>query len=118
MRYQLLGKYFLDQTDDTVLWMRIFADERKLMVGKGVYRDDVLVLLFPSSVDTITDLAGVRSDLEIDTLPRWNKTKYLVHMGNASQGYPVQEAIDTADGRPLDQDELDDVVDRIQRVFT
>jgi hypothetical protein len=118
MRYKLLDKYFLDQTDDTVRWMRIFPERRKLMMGKGVYRDDVLVLLFPSEISDITDLEGVRNDLGMDDLPEWNKTTYLVHMGNANQGYPVQEAIATADGRELDQAELDDVVDRIQEVFT
>jgi len=97
--------------------MRIFADQKKLMTGHGVYRDDVLVLLFPTAVDDIVDVEGVRDDLEIDSLPEWNKTHYLVHMGNANQGYPVQEAIRTESGEPLDQDELDSLVDRIQSVF-
>ncbi len=117
MKYKLLDSYFLEQTDDTVAWMRIFPEQMKLMAGKGVYRDDVLVLLFPARVDDITDLEGVRADLQMDGLPEWNKTTYLVHMGNANQGYPVQEAIATADGRPLDQDELDSLVERIERVF-
>ena len=117
MKYKLLNSYFLDQSDDTISWMRIFAERRKLMMGKGVYRDDVLVLLFPTDVSDIMDLDGVRRDLEMETLPEWNKTRYLVHMGNANQGYPVQEAIDTSDGRPLEQDELDALVDRIQSVF-
>jgi hypothetical protein len=97
--------------------MRIFPDQKKLMTGHGVYRDDVLVLLFPTAVDNIIDVAGVRADLDIDALPEWNKTHYLVHMGNANQGYPVQEAIRTDDGESLDQDELDSLVDRIQSVF-
>lgn len=117
MKYKLLDSYFLDQSDDTIAWIRIFPEQMKLMGGQGVYRDDVLVLLFPSRVDDITDLHGVRAELGMDSLPEWNKTKYLVHMGNANQGYPVQEAIATADGRPLDQDELDSLVDRIERVF-
>lgn len=118
MKYKLLDRYVFDQNDDTVAWVRIFADEKKLMMGKGVYRDDVLVLLFPQHIDDITDVRGVRDDLGIDELPEWNKTAYLVHMGNANQGYPVQEAIATADGRELTQEELDDLVDRIQEVFT
>jgi len=117
MKYKLLNNYFLDQTEDRVTWMRIFPDEKKLMTGHGVYRDDVLVLLFPTAVDDIIDVAGLRGDLGIDSLPEWNKTQYLVHMGNANQGYPVQEAIRTEDGEPLEQDELDSLVDRIQSVF-
>lgn len=118
MKYKLLDSYVLDQTDDTVAWFRIFANEKRLMAGQGVYRDDVLVLLFPARIDTIVDLDGVRADLGIDSLPEWNKTRYLLHMGNANQGYPVQEAITTADGKPLDQAELDEVVERVQTVFT
>jgi len=118
MKYKLLDRYVFDQSADTVAWVRIFADEKKLMTGKGVYRDDVLVLLFPQQIDDIVDLAGVRDDLNVDELPEWNKTAYLVHMGNANQGYPVQEAIRTADGSELTQEELDDLVDRIQEVFT
>ncbi len=117
MKYKLLNSYFLDQLDDTVSWMRIFPQQRKLMVGKGVYRDEVLVLLFPSCIDEITDLDGVRTDLEMEVLPEWNKTRYLVHMGNVNQGYPVQEAIATDDGHRLDQEELDAVVERIEEVF-
>ena len=118
MKFKLLNRYFISQEDDRVSWMRIFPDQKKLMMGRGVYRDDVLVLLFPQQIDDITDLDGVRRDLEMDTLPEWNKTTYLVHMGNANQGYPVQEAIATQDGRELSQDELDQLVDRIQDVFT
>jgi hypothetical protein len=117
MKYKLLNNYVFEQVDDTVTWARIFAEQKKLMMGKGVYRDDVLVLLFPSRIDDVDDLAGVRADLGIDELPEWDKTRYLVHMGNANQGYPVQEAITTADGEALDQDELDSLVDRIQSVF-
>lgn len=117
MKYKLLNTYFFEQHDDSVSWIRLFPDQMRIMMGRGVYRDDVLVLLFPQSVDTITDLAGVRADLDLASLPEWNKTKYLVHMGNANQGYPVQEAIALPEGRHLDQDELDDVVERIQNVF-
>ena len=118
MKYKLLDRYVFDQEDDTVAWIRIFSEEKKLMAGKGVYRDYVLVLLFPQQIDDITDLQGVRTDLAMDELPEWKTTKFLVHMGNANQGYPVQEAIATADGRPLTQTELDALVDRIQEVFT
>ena len=117
MKYKLLNKYFLDQEDDRVSWMRIFTDEKKLMSGKGVYRDDVLVLLFPVAVDDIVDVPGVRENLALDALPEWNKTAYLVHMGNANQGYPVQEAIRTSDGSELTQEELDSLVGRIESVF-
>ena len=118
MKYALLECYVLDQSDDQVSWIRIFPEEMKIMNGRGVYRDDVLVLLFPQSVDTITNLDGVRDGLEINTLPVWNKTKYLMHMGNANQGYPVQEAVATADGRHLERDEILELVDRIESVFT
>ena len=117
MKYQLLGNYFLEQTDDKVSWFRIFEDEQRLMMGNGVYRDDVLILLFPTRIDEITDVAGVRADLQIDSLPEWDKTRYLVHMGNANQGYPVQEAIALPEGRPLSQDELNGLVSRIEDVF-
>jgi len=117
MKYKLLNKYYFEQDDDRVSWMRIFADEKKLMSGKGVYRDDVLVLLFPAAVDDIVDLDAVRANLALESLPEWNKTAYLVHMGNANQGYPVQEAIRTADGSDLTQEELDSLVDRIESVF-
>lgn len=117
MRYQLLENYFLEQTDDRVSWMRIFPEEKRLMMGNGVYRDDVLILLFPKRIDEITDVAGVRTDLELATLPVWNKTRYLIHMGNANQGYPVQEAVSLPEGQPLTQDELDAVVRRIEDVF-
>ena len=106
MKFRLLNRYVLDQEDDQVEWVRIFPDEMKVMSGRGVYRDDVLVLLFPQSVDSITDLDGLRNSLQIDSLPEWNKTKYLMHMGNANQGYPVQEAVATSDGRPLEREEL------------
>ena len=38
-------------------------------------------------------------------------------MGNANQNYPVQEAVETADGRPLERDEVLDLVSRIEEVF-
>lgn len=117
MRYKLLDSYVLDQIGDQVSWVRIFTEQMKVMVGRGVYRDDVLVLLFPQSVETITDLDGLRSSFALDGLPEWNKTKYLIHMGSANQGYPVQEAIATADGRHLDRDETFAIVDRIESVF-
>lgn len=118
MKYKLFNSYIIDQSDDAVSWIRIFPQEMKIMAGRGVYRDDVLVLLFPLSVDTITDLAGLLADAEMDALPVWNKTRYLVHMGNANQGYPVQEAVETADGRHLERDEVLDLVARIEDVFT
>lgn len=117
MKYQLFGTYYLEQNDDRVLWFRIFPLEMQLMMGHGVYRDDVLILLFPERIDEITDLDGVRRDLGIGELPEWNKTAYLLHMGNVNQGYPVQEAIALPDGHPLTQTELDAVVSRIERVF-
>ena len=117
MQYRLLGRYFLDQTDDRVSWIRVFAEERRIMTGQGVYRDDVLILLFPKQVDTITDLDGVLRELNLDALPEWDKTRYLVHMGNANQGYPVQEAISLPGGDPLGQQELDQVVTRLESVF-
>ncbi|MFW5688277.1 MAG: hypothetical protein ACOC1U_01805 [Spirochaetota bacterium] len=117
MKYKLLNRYYLSQDEDRVEWLRIFRDDKKLMMGNGVYRDDVLVLLFPKQIDDIVDLPGLLRDLEFDALPEWNKTRYLVHMGNANQGYPVQEAIATSDGRELDQQELDALVGRIEEVF-
>lgn len=117
MKYTLFATYVLDQSDDQVEWVRLFPDDMKIMSGKGVYRDDVLVLLFPQSIDTITNLQGLRDDLEIESLPVWNKTKYLLHMGNANQGYPVQEAVATSDGRQLEREEILDLVDRIESVF-
>lgn len=117
MQYRLLGKYLLDQTDDRVSWIRVFAEEKRLMMGNGVYRDDVLVLLFPKQIDTITDLDGLMAQLDFNAHPEWNKTSYLLHMGNANQGYPVQEAISLPDGEPLSQEELDKVVARIEDVF-
>ena len=117
MKYRLFDSYVFDQSNDQVEWVRLFPDQMKIMSGRGVYRDDVLVLLFPQSVDDITNLDGVRSALEIDSLPVWNKTRYLIHMGNANQGYPVQEAVATADGRELERDEVLDLVARIESVF-
>jgi hypothetical protein len=117
MNYKLLDNYYFEQSDDQVSWIRIFTDERRMMTGRGVYRDDVLVLLFPSRIDEIDDPAAVREKLGMDSLPEWNKTKYLIHMGTVNQGYPVQEAIHTADGSQIDKDELQKLVDRIESVF-
>jgi hypothetical protein len=117
MQYRLLGRYFLDQNDDRVSWIRVFAGEQRIMMGQGVYRDDVLILLYPKQVDTITDLEGVMRELNLDALHDWDKTRYLLHMGNANQGYPVQEAISLPDGQPLGQEELEQVVARIEDVF-
>ena len=117
MKYKLLNRYVIERDEDRVAWLRVFRDELKLMHGNGVYRDDVLVLLFPSGIDDITDLSGLINDLDLDSLPEWNATTYLIHMGNANQGYPVQEAIATADGRELTREEILSLVDRIQSVF-
>ena len=117
MKYQLLDRYVIERHDDSVSWIRIFADEKRLMFGRGVYRDDVLVLLFPTAVEPIEDLDAVRSELGLGTLDEWDKTTYLFHMGNARQGYPVQDAIATADGRELSRDEILSLVDRIESVF-
>ena len=118
MKFKLFDSYVFDQTDDQVSWVRIFPDELKMMTGKGVYRDDVLVLLFPIQIDRITDLEALLEAVEMDSLPVWNKTRYVVHMGNANQGYPVQEAVATEDGHHLERDEVLDVVSRIEAVFT
>jgi hypothetical protein len=117
VKFKLFDSYVLDQDDDQVEWIRIFADEARLMTGRGVYRDDVLVLLFPLQIDRIQDLAALRKSVQMDTLPVWNKTRYLVHMGNANQGYPVQEAVETVDGRHLEREEVLDLVGRIEDVF-
>ena len=117
MKYQLLDQYVIERTDDSVSWVRVFAKEMRLMYGKGVYRDDVLILLFPKAVEPIEDLDAVRSELGLGTLDEWDKTAYLVHIGNSRQGYPVQEAIATSDGRELDRDEIFALVDRIESVF-
>lgn len=117
MKFKLFDTYIIDQEDDQVSWIRIFPDELKMMTGKGVYRDDVLVLLFPLKIELIADLPGVLETVKMDSLPIWNKTRYLIHMGNANQNYPVQEAVETADGRPLERDEVLDLVSRIEEVF-
>jgi hypothetical protein len=117
VKYQLLDRYIIEQTDDTVSWVRLFPEERRLMYGKGVYRDDVLILLFPTAIEPVDDVATVRAEFDMDQLQAWNKTTYLLHMGNARQGYPVQEAIATADGRELSRDEVLSLVDRIESVF-
>ena len=107
----------IDQDDDQVSWIRIFPEELQMMTGRGVYRDDVLVLLFPLRIDDITDLDGLMKTVDLDSMPVWNKTRYLVHMGNANQGYPVQEAVETSDGRLLEREEILDLVSRIEEVF-
>ena len=117
MKYQLLDRYVIERDDDSVSWVRIFAQEKRLMYGRGVYRDDVLVLLFPTAVEPIEDLDAVRAELGLGDLTEWDKTTYLVHIGNARQGYPVQEAIATSDGRDLSRDEVFSLVDRIESVF-
>ena len=117
-KYQLLGKYLIEQADDRIEWLRVFTAELRLMAGNGVYRDDVLVLLSPTRIDQITDLDGLRQAMDLESLPKWDKTEYLVHMGTVNQGYPVQEAIRTADGSPLEREELLDLVTRIESVFT
>jgi len=117
MKYQLLDRYVIERHDDSVSWIRIFEEEKRLMYGRGVYRDDVLVLLFPTAVEPVEDLDATRSELGLGTLEEWDKTAYLVHMGNARQGYPVQDAIATADGRELEREEILSLVDRIESVF-
>jgi hypothetical protein len=117
MKYKLFNTYIIEQEDDQVSWIRIFPEELQIMTGRGVYRDDVLVLLYPLSVDTITNLDGLMDAANLDSLPVWNKTRYLVHIGNANQGYPVQEAIETENGRVLGRDEVLDLVSRIEDVF-
>jgi hypothetical protein len=117
MKFKLFDSYVIDQSDDQISWVRIFRDELKMMTGRGVYRDDVLVLLFPLEIDRIVDLPALLETVEMDSLPVWNKTRYLIHMGNANQGYPVQEAIETSDGRPIEREELLDLIGRIEEVF-
>lgn len=117
-KYRLLNRYFIEQADDRVAWARIFPDELRLMSGNGVYRDDVLVLLAPTEINPIVDIDGVRDAMDLESLPEWDKTRFLIHMGTVNQGYPVQEAIHTADGSPLEREELLDLVDRIESVFT
>ncbi len=117
MTYKLLDSYYIEQDDDRISWLRLFPERGRLMAGSGVYRDDVLILLFPSRIDAIDDPQAVRTELGLDSLPEWNKTRYLIHMGNVNQGYPVQEAIHTADGSELEREELLSLVDRIQSVF-
>ncbi len=117
-KYRLLNRYLLEQADDRVAWMRVFDDELRLMTGHGVYRDDVLVLLAPTQIDAITDLDGVRAAMDLDALPEWDKTRFLIHMGTVNQGYPVQEAIRTSDGSPLAREEVLELVARIESVFT
>ena len=117
MKFKLFDTYVFDQTDDQVSWIRIFPEELKMMTGRGVYRDDVLILLFPLEIDRIVDLPALLQTVEMESLPVWNKTRYLIHMGNANQGYPIQESVETVDGRPLERDEVLDLVGRIEEVF-
>jgi hypothetical protein len=117
MKYKLLDRYYLEQEEDRVSWLRIFPEQQRLMGGSGVYRDDVLVLLFPTRIDEITNAKAIREELGMDELPEWDKTRYLIHMGNVNQGYPVQEAIRTHDGTELEREELLSLVDRIEDVF-
>lgn len=115
--YRLFDEYQFDVSADRVQWMRIFSDQRRLMRGRGVFRDDVLVLLHPYRIDDITDESALRDELSYDSLPVWDKTTYLVHLGNERQGFPVQDAIEIASGRHLEDTEIQDLVTRIQDVF-
>lgn len=117
MKYKLLERYFLDQEDDRVVWMRVFTEEKKLMNGRGVYRDDVLVLLYPEEVNDIVDVEALKTELNFEFLPEWNKTRYLVHMGNEKEGYAVHDTIDCRTGWDLTREELELVLKRIHEVF-
>ncbi len=117
MKYSLLGRYFLDQEDDRVTWIRIFDQEQKMLAGHGVYRDDVLVLLAPTEAHDITDIEGVRRELDFADLPPWDKTRYLIHMGGVRQNWSVDEAIKCETGESVLGDELAGLVERVQQVF-
>ncbi|MCA1754248.1 MAG: hypothetical protein LC641_06045, partial [Spirochaeta sp.] len=117
VKYKLLERYFLDQDDDRVVWMRIFTDEKKLMNGHGVYRDDVLVLLYPDEVNDIIDVEALKQELDFEFLPEWDKTRYLVHMGDETEGYAVHDTIDCRTGWDLSKEELETVIKRIHEVF-
>ena len=117
MKFELLDQYILDTDDDSVYWLRVFPREMKMLSGKGVYRDDVLILLFPIEVHGIKDLTALREPLGFGSLPVWDKTAYVIHMGNASQSYPIQAAIETETGRELTREEVDAIVERIEQVF-
>lgn len=117
MKFRLFDTYVIDQADDQVSWIRIFPKDLRLMTGRGVYRDDVLILLFPLDITGIADLDDLLESIDLDSLPIWNKTRYLVHMGNANQGYPVQEAVEVESGRHLERDEIMELVGRIEEVF-
>ena len=106
MKFRLFDTYFIDQDDDSVSWIRVFPDDLKMMTGRGVYRDDVLILLFPLQIDEISDVEGLLKKMDLSSYPVWDKTQFLVHMGNANQGYPVQEAIEVSTGRHLERDEV------------
>ncbi|WP_455382133.1 hypothetical protein [Salinispira pacifica] len=117
MKFSLLSRYFLDQTEDRVTWIRVFERERKMLAGRGVYRDDVLVLLAPTEAHDIKDIDGVRRELDLENLPVWDKTRYLIHMGSERQNWSVDEAIRCDTGEPVEGEELRGLVDRIQQVF-
>lgn len=117
MKYKLLEQYFLDQNDDRITWIRIFEKERKMLAGHGVYRDDVLILLSPTESHNIKSVAGVRSELGFDELPIWDKTRYLIHMGNIAHNYSVDEAIHCPTGEAVRGEELKELVKRIEDVF-
>jgi hypothetical protein len=117
MRYALLDRYVIEQEDDRVQWIRIFSEEMKIMAGRGVYRDDVLVCLYPQDVSDILNLAEVRKELAIESLPEWNKTRYLLHMGNVHQDYQVFDAIRCDTGELLQDDELVMVATRVNQIF-
>ena len=117
MKFSLLDRYFLDQEEDRVTWIRIFDREKKMLAGRGVYRDDVLILLSPTEAHDITDIAGVRRELDIAGLPSWDKTRYLIHMGDERQNWSVDEAIRCDTGDAVLGEELNGLVERIQEVF-
>ncbi len=115
--YRLYDDYHLDVTADRVHWMRIFSDQRRLMRGRGVFREDMLVLLHPYRIDDVTDEAGLREELAFESLPVWTETTYLVHLGTERQGFPVQDAVEIPTGRHLEAEEIHGLVGRIQDVF-
>ncbi len=117
MKYQLFGRYFLDQSGDRVTWIRIFSKEQKMLAGRGVYRDDVLILLSPTESHTITSVSGVRDELEMDSLPVWDKTRYLIHMGNVEHNYSVDEAIHCPTGDAVKGEDLKELINRIEHDF-
>jgi hypothetical protein len=117
MKYQLFNLYFLEQEDEHVDWIRLFPEEETLMSGRGVYRDELLVLLYPDEVNRIVDLEGIRAQLKLEELPIWDKSRYLVHMGQEKDGYPIDNAVDLTTGESLSGEELAPVLELIERVF-